>query len=156
MQPTMEKRKFSKEDKLRIIKEVDFLKIKGDENATQVFKFLAENTAEALTEIGLARIGELSGESGQNMIGVNVEHVESRTYANTAVFDNGYTTREANHSHPNDNMGSSVGDIATAKKIQDKYPKATFNNYTKSMGFTPYDKNTVPGAVIMLDEVEIK
>lgn len=25
---------------------------------------------------------------------------------------------EANHSHPNDNMGSSVGDIATAKKFK--------------------------------------
>ena len=137
-------------------KEVDFLKVEGDESATQIFKFLAENTTEAKTEIGLTRIGEASGEDGKNMIGVNVEHTESRTYANSAVFDNGYSIREANHSHPNDNMGSSIGDIATAKKIQNKFPKATFNNYTKTWGFTSYDRNTIPGSVFMLDGVEIK
>ncbi|MBU1368258.1 MAG: hypothetical protein KJ578_09205 [Bacteroidetes bacterium] len=48
------------------------------------------------------------------------------------------------------------GDIAVAKKIHDKFPKASFNNYTKTFGFTPYDQNTIPGAVIMLEEVEIK
>lgn len=90
------------------------------------------------------------------MIGVNVEHVESRTYANSAVFDNGYTIREFNHSHPNDDMGSSTGDIAVAKRIHNKFPKATFNNYTKTWGFTSYDQNTFPGSVFMLNEVEIK
>ncbi|MDP2722135.1 MAG: RHS repeat-associated core domain-containing protein [Bacteroidales bacterium] len=134
---------------------VDFLNVKGDEDATQVFKFLAENTTESLTEIGLTRIGEKSGDNGQNMIGVNVEHVESASYANSAVFENGYTIREGNHSHPNDNMGSSTGDIANAKRISAKFPKATFNNYTKTLGFTQYSQNTIPGAVITLDVFEI-
>jgi RHS repeat-associated protein len=134
----------------------DYLKVTGDDEATQIFTFLAENTTESSTEVGLTRIGNKSGEDGQNMIGVNTEHVENRTVANSAVFENGYTIRQANHSHPNDNPGSSIGDIATAKRIKDKFHNATFNNYTKTFGFTPYDENTIPGAIYLLPTFEIK
>jgi len=134
---------------------VDYLKVTGDDEATQVFSFLAENTAESSTEVGLTRVGNTSGEDGQNMIGVNTEHVESRTSANSAVFENGYTIRQANHSHPNDNPGSSPGDIANAKRIKEKFPNATFNNYTKTFGFTSYDENTTPGAIYTLPTFEI-
>ena len=123
---------------------VNYLKVTGDDEAKQIFEHLASNSTESNTEYGLTRIGDKSGSVGKNMIGANVEHKEGSTAANRTLFDRGYTIREANHNHPNDINHSSHGDIRTAALIQSKFPKATFNNYTKTHGYTPYDRNTVP------------
>jgi RHS repeat-associated protein len=123
-------------------KEVNYLKIKGDNEAKQIFEHLANNSVEYRTEYGLTRIGETSGDTGLNLIGVNSIHTEGSTAANSVVFNNGYTIREAIHNHPSGNKKSSDGDIDVAKMIQRKFPIATFFNYTQKHGYTAYDKNT--------------
>jgi RHS repeat-associated protein len=123
---------------------VDYLQIKGDENATSLFTFIADNMTETKTEFGLTRVGEKTGETGVNLVGTNQDHIDGTTAANVTVFQNGYSIREANHNHPSGNSASSQGDVDVAGMIQVKFPNATFNNYTTKNGFTPYDKNTEP------------
>jgi RHS repeat-associated protein len=125
-------------------KEVNYLKVTGDEAATEIFEHLANNTTESQTEFGLTRVGKNEGKDGKNMIGSNDEHIKGKTSSNIAVLDNGYTIREATHNHPSDNNDVSDGDISAAKKIQGSFPMAKLYNYTRTYGYTPYDKNTQP------------
>ena len=136
---------------------VNYLKVTGDDEAKQIFEHLANNSVESKTEYGLTRIGDKNGSEGKNMIGANVKHTEGSTAANRTLFDRGYTIREANHNHPNGSNASSDGDVRVAGIIQDKFPKATFYNYTKIHGYTPYDKNTTTNTpFIMLPEFHKK
>jgi RHS repeat-associated protein len=130
-------------------KMVDFLKVSGDESAKQIFEHLADNTNESKTEFGIARIGIDGGENGQNMIGSNAIHVEGKSSANLAVLHNGYSIREASHNHPSDDNTVSTGDVVVAKLIQGKFPDAKLFNYTKSNSYTEYNKNSIPGSVML-------
>ena len=133
---------------------VNYLKVRGDDEAKQIFEHLANNSVGSKTEYGLARIGDKSGENGRNMIGSNVKHIDGVTNANRTLLETGYTIREANHNHPSDNNSSSEGDIGVAKLIQGKFPQAKFNNYTISHGYTPYDKNS--STIIELPAIIVK
>ena len=124
--------------------EVNYLKVTGDDSATSIFKFSADNTTKTKTEFGLTRIGNTEGDEGNNLIGTNAIHTKGNTAANSAVLDNGYTIRQANHNHPSNINLSSDEDITVAKKIQEKFPNTKLHNYTISNGFTPYNKNTIP------------
>ncbi len=124
--------------------EAKFLKITGDDAAKQIFEHLSNNSTEYETEYGLTRVGDKSGEEGSNMLGVNAKHEPNSTAANIAVFDNGYTVREATHNHPNGDRRSSDGDVDAAKVIQGKFPDAKLSNYTEKYGYTHYNRNTTP------------
>lgn len=118
------------------------MKVTGDAEATQIFEHLANNSTEYGTEYGLTRIGGNLGDDGKNMIGVNTTHTNGSTSANRVVYENKYSIREAIHNHPSGNNTVSEGDIDVAKMIQNDFPQANFFNYTKTNGYTSYNKNT--------------
>ncbi|MDD4712327.1 MAG: toxin TcdB middle/N-terminal domain-containing protein [Bacteroidales bacterium] len=122
---------------------VNYLDVKDDESAKQIFEHLSDNiTTQGKTEVGLAQVGDKSGEEGENLIGTNVEHVDDKTFANIAVFDNGYKIRSATHSHGDNENGVSPGDIEAAALIHEKYPNAKLSNYTQTYRYTKYDENS--------------
>jgi RHS repeat-associated protein len=135
-------------------KQVSFLKVSGDTEATQIFEHLADNTDEAKIEFGHAKVGNDWGDEGKNMIGVNVVDPVSRTAANRAVLDNGYTIRSAAHNHPDGDKNPSTADCYTAAAITSKFPYATTAIYTKGGGYSFYDKNSHYGRGMSKKEKE--
>jgi len=136
--------------------EVNFLKIKGDDESRKVFEFFSNNSTENKAEYVNVAIGKRTGASGLNLLGANVNHIESSSHGITAVYDNYYTLRRADHNHPSGSNGVSEADVNTAKMVQSKFPKATLFNFTVTSRYTPFDKNTTPvDSYINLPEFEI-
>lgn len=134
--------------------QVSFLNVTGDTEATQIFEHLANNTEEANTEFGLSRVGDNWGEEGKNMIGVNVNDPESKTSANNAVLDNGYTIREDTHNHPSGSQNVSGSDCRTAGDISSKFPNARHFVYTRKHGYRQYNENSHYGQGLSKKEKE--
>jgi hypothetical protein len=134
--------------------QVSLLMVEGDSEATQIFEHLSNNTEEAKTEFGHAKVGNEWGDEGKNMIGVNVKDPESATSANRAVLDNGYTIRSTAHKHPSGNKNPSNADCYSAGAITSKFPKATTAIYTKNGGYSFYNKNSNHGRGLSKREKE--
>lgn len=124
---------------------VSFLEVKNDESAREIFEHISNNiTTQGKTEVGLAQVREAAGSEGINLVGTNAVHLDDKTSANMATFDNGYLIRSATHSHSENENGSSEGDIRAAAKIHGKFPDAKLYNYTQKYRYTKYDEYTSP------------
>ena len=100
----------------------DCFKIRGDEDSTQLFEFLAANTDVEWSQAA-------TGNEGIGASFITTSHQHSREEGMTHVIDNmlsyGYSVREFKHSHPENGMPSG-SDHAFAKKydpIFDSIPK---------------------------------
>ncbi len=124
---------------------VDYLKVNGDKEATQIFQHLADNTIENKTEFGLVRIGNEWGDEGKNMIGVNRENPVGRTAATVAVLEGGYSIRQTNHNHPSGSFKISGGDARVAADVESKFPKAESYIYVTGKGYKQYDSKSLYG-----------
>ncbi len=133
---------------------VDIYKIRGDENGTQLFEFLADNTS---VEWSHTQTG-IEGDQGLNFLTTgHIEYSEPGVVAliNGQLHD-GYTIRELIHNHPGDTpipsgvpgLTGEGGDVGFAKDVTDfyqrKYPERsspTFNIYIpKHKIYIPYSK----------------
>ena len=106
----------------------DVFTIRGDDNGTRLFEFLADNvTKQTSVEISHAKTG-LSGNKGLNFISSShtlpMDNNNQRTAGEFSVsfllqgrLLYGYTIRELNHSHPFSNKASS-NDNVFAKEVK--------------------------------------
>ena len=113
-------------------KTYDVWKVRGDENATKIFKFMSDNITGSRTkvEIGLAQTG-IAGDKGLNFI--TTGHARGREPGLTYLFkdqlQNGYTIRTITHSHPESNYASK-GDKKFVEWIKSIYNRPLlFNIY---------------------------
>lgn len=118
-----------------------FFEVKGDDNATKLFEFLANPEMTTNVEWGHVKVG--FPDSGRNMVGTL--HELDGSGMNDYAFSNGYTIRESNHNHPSGITGPSKADVDHAVKVQNKFPDARFSIYTSNpTHYSPYDKTTLP------------
>jgi hypothetical protein len=124
-------------------------RVEGDDNAIQLFEFLAgEYTKEngRPLEWTHAKIGKKV--SGNNMIGTS--HQKSSTRVGHHLRESGWTLREVNHNHPSGNPypsweqdngieNSKRGDVPAAKLYETQFPKIKLNIYTPKYKYSPYD-----------------
>ncbi|KFD38214.1 hypothetical protein AT05_11065 [Schleiferia thermophila str. Yellowstone] len=136
---------------------VDIYKIRGDDNGTQLFEFVADNTGVEWSHIKTG----VEGDKGLNFL--TTGHIEYTEPGATALLNgqlqHGYTIREMNHNHPgNTPVPSGVpgltgegGDIGFARSVTDwyqrKYPERsgspTFNVYVpREKRYVPFNKNS--------------
>ena len=113
-------------------KTYDVWKVRGDENATKIFKFMSDNITGSRTkvEIGLAQTG-IAGDKGLNFI--TTGHARGSEPGLTYLFkdqlQNGYTIRTITHSHPESNYASK-GDKKFVEWIKSIYNRPLlFNIY---------------------------
>ncbi|GIV41859.1 MAG: hypothetical protein KatS3mg034_1169 [Vicingaceae bacterium] len=136
----------------------DILKVRGDDKATELFKFLANNTDVEWSQILL---GE-EGEKGLNYLTTSHEKTTERGAADMfyTQFRYGYTVRGHNHNHPsgNPNPSGEDGDIGFLKWVK-KYTttnKPIFQIYTaKDNTFHEYNEH---GRILKIElpAIEIK
>lgn len=136
-------------------------RVKGDNNGTQMFEFMSQNTD---VEWSQAKTG-VEGYKGLNFIttshGEKVEKGMADLYVSQLY--NGYTIRELNHSHPNDTeypSGSFIhprngkgigewGDIGFARDITNYQEKngfkvPNFNIYLPGSGsYVKYNSGSI-------------
>ena len=116
-----------------------FFEVKGDDNAAQLFEFLANFGVTTNVEWGHVKVGFPN--SGRNMVGTL--HEPAGSGMNDYAFTTGYTIRESNHNHPSGISGPSKEDVNHAIAVQIKFPDARFNIYTSNPPiYSPYDKST--------------
>ncbi len=113
-------------------KTYDVWKVRGDENATQMFEFMSDNItgSDSKVEIGLAQTG-IAGDNGLNFI--TTGHARGSEPGLTYLFkdqlQNGYTIRTITHSHPESNYASK-GDKKFVEWIKSIYNRPLlFNIY---------------------------
>ena len=138
-------------------KKVNYLEINNKCNAQKLFKKLDKYTSEQSTEWGNNIVKDADGNK-RFFIGTNDEHIHGSTYANAALFENGYEMLRSEHNHPSNNNASSKGDIHNARIMQSKFPDLELYNFTQKHGYTKYDKNTPyqENQSTMLPDLEIK
>jgi hypothetical protein len=123
---------FVNEDGRNIKKEVTVFEIKGDDNATKLFEYLADTEKATIVEWVHIKIGTEISE--KNMIGTS--HQEKDSIVN---FYGSNRVRELNHNHPTGKPFPSDADIETAKDVSKKNSNAQFNIYISNpktyMGF---------------------
>jgi hypothetical protein len=103
----------------------DMYQIRGDENATQLFEFMANNTG---VEWGQYMTGE-AGDKGLNFLtttGLKTKEVGSRDLYVGQLYA-GYTIRSHIHSHPYSpypsGLSTGKSDVGAAKSIESYYTK---------------------------------
>ncbi len=103
-----------KEPEYKVIDTYDVYKIRGDEQGTQLFEFLSQNTS---VEWSQAMTG-IAGDKGLDFVttGHMNKHEPGMKYLLEGQLLNGYTIRELNHSHP-DNSNPSKNDTEFASVI---------------------------------------
>lgn len=128
-------------DKILKSQLLTFFEVKGDDNATQLFEFLANPGVTTNVEWGHVKVGFPN--SGRNMVGTL--HEPAGSGMNDYAFTTGYTIRESNHNHPSGIPYPPKADVDQAIKVQNKFPDARFNIYTCNPTlYSPYDKSTPP------------
>ena len=113
-------------------KTYDVWKIRGDDNATQIFEFMSDNItgSDSKVEIGLAQTG-IAGDKGLNFI--TTGHLENREPGFSNLWYNQlgylYNIRTHTHSHPS-GTNPSGGDIQFVKGVINHLNdnKPLFNN----------------------------
>ena len=115
--------------------------VSGDDNAAQLFEFMANPGVTTDVEWGHVKVG--TNDSGRNLVGtLNNREVSG---INDYALQTGYTIRESNHNHPSGIGIASPSDIGYAQRVQNKFPNATLNIYTPNSHpscYSPYNKNT--------------
>ena len=117
----------------------DFYKVRGDDNGTELFEFVASNTN---VEWSQAKMGQ-EGDKGLNYLTTSHEDRAERGMGNliNGQLRFGYTAREFNHSHPISNKGIPSGledgrkDIGFARDVSN-----IFGQNVKFNIFTPKTK----------------
>ena len=139
--------KVEKNDGSVVDRQLTLFDIKGDENATKLFEFLADpgNTKVEWTQ---AKVG--TEKNGSNIVGT------SNDIASTPVGHylrtTGYTLREIIHNHPSGIARPSGGDKSGAILYHEKNSKTILKVYTYPNNYVEYDQN---GIIISLPEFEI-
>ena len=110
-------------------KPVTIFRVNGDENATQLFEFLAD-PASTNVEFTHAKIG--TENSNSNIIGTS--HEKSATPVGHYLRRTGYTLKEVNHNHPrgtgpSGRLDGKRGDIPNAKLYHRKNPNTMLKVY---------------------------
>ncbi len=124
--------------------------VKGDDNATKLFEFMANPGKTTNVEWSHVKIG--TEKSQKNVVGTS--HHEEKTRIGGYMQQMGVQIRESNHNHPSGQTGPSLTDINAAEKLESKYPNATTNIYTANPStYTPYDKSTFPAAAKIPDVI---
>ena len=110
--------------------------VNGDDNAKQLFEFMANPEA---TKVEWEHIKIGAESSGRNIVGNS--HSKDKTGLLPYHFMTGYTIREANHNHPSENPNASPYDDAVAKLVQSAQPNSILNVYTnKHKAYKRYGK----------------
>jgi len=131
-------------------KNVDIIKIKGDENSKNLFEFVAKNTSVEWSNT-------YTGKEGENGVDyLSTSHTTGYDLSMTPLLNNvlnNRNIRRSDHSHDNNTNIVSLSDVDLATK----FPKATFNIYSPGNGkYTPFDKNSVPGLLPVFEVIDQK
>jgi RHS repeat-associated protein len=132
-----------------------YLRVRGDDNGTKMFNFLADNTGNEWEQIKTG----IAGEKGLNFLTTSYSSEESKggKYLYNSQLRHGYYIREWNHNH----LGNSIpvpsgmpgtvqegeGDISLATTVSANsarrgYKAPTFNVYMTGYGNSPYTPNS--------------
>lgn len=155
----------------------DIMKVRGDETATNLFEFLANNTK---VEWSFFQLG-IAGDQGLNYLTTSHEKSTERggTQMINTQFQYGYTIRSHTHNHPGNTampsgltdkdgkMAGEWGDIGFSKSVENwymsTYPSRTtpiFRIYTASDAeYIQYNKNSTIhdfSPIITMPEMIIK
>ena len=108
-----------------------------DEGTTSaIFEFFSENTS--------VEWGNVSAETKDNgceyTIGTN--HMEGKNNISAIVTNQGAVVDRSVHNHPNDINSVSEGDHRGAILLEQINPNVQLFNYTRSHGYTQYNRNT--------------
>ena len=117
-----------------VIKNYDVYEMRGDNNSTKLFEFMAENTS---VEWGHMKLG-IEGDKGYNVL--TTSHEERNEYGAADMLNKqylgGYTIREHTHSHPLNtprpseyNPKTKTGDLGFALDLHKFRPKVIFKLY---------------------------
>ena len=120
--------------------------IKGDDNATRLFEFMANPQETTNVEWTHAKIGFKN--SGRNIVGTS--HDTKSTAIGAYLRDTQYTLREVNHNHPRgtgpsikEEDGRRWGDIPAAALYYKSNKSIKLNVYIHPGIYIEYDKNGV-------------
>ena len=104
--------------------------------ASAIFEFFSENTS--------VEWGNVSAETKDNgceyTIGTN--HMEGKNNISAIVTNQGAVVDRSVHNHPNDINSVSEGDHRGAILLEQINPNVQLFNYTRSHGYTQYNRNT--------------
>ena len=114
---------------------IDFYILKGDEEAKEIFKFMADNTQ---VEWGLTFVGL---EKDQMSI-LSTSHDEEREAGVCYLFSTNYTIRGNIHNHPSGNPTPSDADKEVARVIKKRFQNAEFQIYSKGW-YVEYDEKGI-------------
>ncbi len=117
--------------------QLTIFEMKGDNNAAQLFEFMANPGVTTNAEWSHAKIGTES--SGRNIVGTN--HNQSSTAVGGYILGTGYTLREVNHNHPSGAPIPSSGDLSSATRYVGAHPSVGLNIYVPSSGYSPYNSS---------------
>ena len=95
----------------------DVLSIRGDQNGTRAFEYLAKNTEVEWTQLMLGQ----EGDQGLNILSTSHSKTEDRSGPNLVFlqYQHGYTVRQDIHSHPNNSQPSGIGDDGIVRNEND-------------------------------------
>lgn len=123
--------------------------MKGDNNASQLFEFMANPGVTTNVEWTHAKIGTES--AGRNIVGTS--HNQSSTAVGSYVLGTGYTLREVSHNHPKGVPLPSGGDIQNAGRYIGEHPNVRLNVYVPSSGYSPYNRGgTIDSRITKLSD----
>jgi hypothetical protein len=120
--------------------------MKGDNNATQLFEFMANPGTTTNVEWSHAKVGTES--SGHNIVGTS--HKRSSTAVGGYLRAAGYTLREVNHNHPSgigrpsgvvNADGTRTGDLSGAELYHGRNRNTILNIYTHPSRYFRYNQN---------------
>ena len=124
----------------------DVYQVRGDDNGTALFEFLASNTSVEWSQVKLG----LEDDKGLNFL--TTSHEAYKEGGSLDLFDKqiqyGYNFREHIHSHPHNSefpsgFDNNRGDLAWAKYVSRLYPNAQFKIYTpRNKKYINYNKNS--------------
>lgn len=121
----------------------------GDNNATQLFEFMANPGVTTNVEWTHAKIGTES--SGRNIVGTS--HNQSSTSVGGYLLNNDYTLREVNHNHPSGAPIPSGGDMQNVSRYTGAHPNVKLNIYVPSSGYSPYNsRGTIDSRITNLPD----
>ena len=127
--------------------EFSVLRMRGDENATDAFTFLADNTNVEWSQTMLG----IEGGQGLNYLTSSHDPRTERGFARmwNTQFQDGYTFRGHRHNHPGGNPNPSSADRNIARILGNRTPRPVFEIYTSEDGqFHQYNQH---GRILEID-----
>jgi hypothetical protein len=114
---------------------IDFYILKGDKEAKEIFKFMADNTQVewSLTFVGLEK---------DQMSILSTSHDKISEGGIGYLFSTNYTIRGHIHNHPSGNPTPSKADKETARDIKKRFQNAEFQIYSKGR-YVEYDEKGI-------------